>query len=117
MFMGPLEASKPWSQQGVEGARRFIGKVWNFFTTEGNVVDEEVKELEKVYNQTVKKVTDDFEKLGFNTAISQMMIFMNAATKLGKCSREYAEGFIKMFSCICHTQVRKCGAALAITIQ
>lgn len=101
MFMGPLEASKPWSQQGVEGARRFIGKVWNFFTTEGNVVDEEVKELEKVYNQTVKKVTDDFEKLGFNTAISQMMIFMNAATKLGKCSREYAEGFIKMFSCIC----------------
>ena len=100
MFMGPLEASKPWSQQGVEGARRFIGKVWNF-TTEGNVVDEDVKELEKVYNQTVKKVTDDFEKLGFNTAISQMMIFMNAATKLGKCSREYAEGFIKMFSCIC----------------
>ena len=101
MFMGPLEASKPWSQQGVEGARSFIGKVWNFFTTEGNVVDEDVKELEKVYNQTVKKVTDDFEKLGFNTAISQMMIFMNAATKLGKCSREYAEGFIKMFSCIC----------------
>lgn len=101
MFMGPLEASKPWSQQGVEGARRFIGKVWNFFTTEGNVVDEDVNELEKVYNQTVKKVTDDFEKLGFNTAISQMMIFMNAATKLGKCSREYAEGFIKMFSCIC----------------
>ena len=101
MFMGPLEASKPWSQQGVEGARRFIGKVWNFFTTEGNVVDEDVKELEKVYNQTVKKVTDDFEKLGFNTAISQMMIFMNAATKLGKCSKEYAEGFIKMFSCIC----------------
>ena len=101
MFMGPLEASKPWSQQGVEGARRFIGKVWNFFTTEGNVVDEDVKELEKVYNQTVKKVTDDFEKLGFNTAISQMMIFMNAATKLGRCSKEYAEGFIKMFSCIC----------------
>ena len=101
MFMGPLEASKPWSQQGVEGARRFIGKVWNFFTTEGNIVDEDVKELEKVYNQTVKKVTDDFEKLGFNTAISQMMIFMNAATKLGRCSKEYAEGFIKMFSCIC----------------
>ena len=101
MFMGPLEASKPWSQQGVEGARRFIGKVWNFFTTDGNVVDEDVKELEKVYNQTVKKVTDDFEKLGFNTAISQMMIFMNAATKLGRCSKEYAEGFIKMFSCIC----------------
>ena len=48
MFMGPLEASKPWSQQGVEGARRFIGKVWNFFTTEGNVVDEDVKKKKKV---------------------------------------------------------------------
>ncbi|MDO5381794.1 MAG: leucine--tRNA ligase [Eubacteriales bacterium] len=101
MFMGPLEASKPWSQQGVEGARRFIGKVWNFFTSEENVVEESTDSLKKVYNQTVKKVTQDFESLGFNTAISQMMIFMNAATKEGKCSREYAEGFIKMFSCIC----------------
>lgn len=101
MFMGPLEASKPWSQQGVEGARRFIGKVWNFFTSEENVVEEPTDSLKKVYNQTVKKVTQDFESLGFNTAISQMMIFMNAATKEGKCSREYAEGFIKMFSCIC----------------
>ena len=101
MFMGPLEASKPWSQQGVEGARRFIGKVWNFFTTEGNVVDEDVKELEKVYNQTVKKVTDDFEKLGFNTAISQMMIFVNEVYKAGRCPREFAEGLIKMLSCVC----------------
>ena len=99
--MGPLEAYQHCRHHCVQLPRRFIGKVWNFFTTEGNVVDEDVKELEKVYNQTVKKVTDDFEKLGFNTAISQMMIFMNAATKLGKCSREYPEGFIKMFSCIC----------------
>ncbi len=101
MFMGPLEASKPWSQTGVEGARRFVNKVWNFFTESANVVDEEVKDLEKIYHQTVKKVTNDFETLGFNTAISQMMIFMNAATKLGKCPRNYAEGFVKMFSCIC----------------
>lgn len=101
MFMGPLEASKPWSQQGVEGARRFIGKVWNFFTQPENITDGDDGVLKKVYHQTVKKVTEDFETLGFNTAISQMMIFMNAATKAGKCPKEYAEGFIKMFSCVC----------------
>lgn len=101
MFMGPLEASKPWSQQGVEGARRFIGKVWNFFTEPENIIEDTDNGLKKVYHQTVKKVTQDFETLGFNTAISQMMIFMNAATKEGKCPRNYAEGFIKMFSCIC----------------
>lgn len=101
MFMGPLEASKPWSQQGVEGARRFIGKVWNFFTEPESIIENTDNGLKKVYHQTVKKVTQDFETLGFNTAISQMMIFMNAATKEGKCPRNYAEGFIKMFSCIC----------------
>lgn len=101
MFMGPLEASKPWNQQGVEGAKRFIVRVYNFFTNPDNLFDGEDKDLEKVYNQTVKKVTGDFEQLGFNTAISQMMIFMNEAYKAGKCSREYAEGFIKMFSCVC----------------
>ncbi len=101
MFMGPLEASKPWSQQGVEGARRFIGKVWNFFTEPENIIEDTDNGLKKVYHQTVKKVTQDFETLGFNTAISQMMIFMNAATKEGKCPCNYAEGFIKMFSCIC----------------
>lgn len=101
MFMGPLEASKPWNPQGVEGARRFIGRVYNFFQNEENIFEGEDKALEKVYNQTVKKVTSDYESLGFNTAISQMMIFMNEATKAGKCSKAYAEGFIKMFSCVC----------------
>lgn len=103
MFMGPLEVSKPWSQQGVEGARRFIGRVFKYFTEPENITEENDESLKKVYHQTVKKVTSDFETLGFNTAIAQMMIFMNAVTK-GKCPREYAEGFIKMFSCICpHT--------------
>lgn len=101
MFMGPLEASKPWSQQGVEGARRFIGRVWNYFTEPDNIVDSSTDALKKVYHQTVKKITEDFESLGFNTAISQMMIFLNAAIKEGSCSREYAEGFVKMFSCVC----------------
>ena len=101
MFMGPLEVSKPWSQQGVEGARRFLNRVWNFFTEESNITDEKVPALDKIYHKTVKKITDDFEKLAFNTAISQMMIFVNAVYKEGKCPKEYADNFIKMFSCIC----------------
>ena len=100
MFMGPLEVSKPWSKNGVEGAKRFIQRVWNFFTEAENLTEENDGALTKVYHQTVKKVTDDFEKLAFNTAISQMMIFVNAVYKNGKCPREYAEGLIKMLSCI-----------------
>jgi hypothetical protein len=61
---------------------------------------EKVSELAKVYNKTVKKVTDDYESLAFNTAISQMMIFVNAVYKNGSCPKEYAEGFIKMLSCV-----------------
>ena len=101
MFMGPLEASKPWSKQGVEGAKKFIVRVWNFITNPENITSENDGTLDKVYNQTVKKVTNDFETLGFNTAISQMMIFVNEIYKAGKCPKEYAEGFVKMFSCIC----------------
>ncbi|MBQ8392691.1 MAG: leucine--tRNA ligase [Clostridia bacterium] len=101
MFMGPLEVSKPWSDAGVEGAKRFLNRVWAFFTEEENLTSVEVPELEKTYHKTVKKVTEDFEKLAFNTAISQMMIFVNAVYKEGKCPKAYAEGFIKMISCIC----------------
>lgn len=100
MFMGPLEVSKPWSKNGVEGAKRFIQRVWNFFTEAENLTDDNDGSLTKVYHQTVKKVTDDYEKLAFNTAISQMMIFVNAVYKNGKCPKEYAEGLIKMLSCI-----------------
>ena len=100
MFMGPLEVSKPWSSAGVEGAKRFIVRVWNFFTEPDNLTDDNDGALTKIYHQTVKKVTDDFEALAFNTAISQLMIFMNAAYKAGKCPKEYAEGIIKMMSCI-----------------
>ena len=100
MFMGPLEVSKPWSQDGVVGARKFIGRVWTFITNEENITEENDGKLTKLYHQTVKKVTEDYEKLGFNTAISQLMIFMNAAYKEGKMPKEYAEGFVKMMSCI-----------------
>ena len=101
MFMGPLEVSKPWSPQGVEGARKFLNRVWTFFMNEDNITAENDGTLDRVYHQTVKKVTSDFESLGFNTAISQMMIFVNACYKAGKCPNAYAEGFVKMISPIC----------------
>jgi leucyl-tRNA synthetase len=100
MFMGALEASKPWSDQGVEGARRFVNKVWNYFSNPEHISEEDPDRLTRLYHQTVRKITSDFETLGFNTAIAQMMIFMNEATK-GTCPKAYAEGFVKMFSCVC----------------
>lgn len=100
MFMGPLEVSKPWSSQGVAGAKKFINRVWNFFSESANITDTDDGKLTKIYHQTVKKVSSDFEALAFNTAIAQMMVFVNEVYKNGTCPREYAEGFIKMISCI-----------------
>jgi len=101
MFMGPLEVSKPWSPDGVAGARKWLNRVWAFFTQEENITEENDGTLDKVYHETVKKVTGDFEALGFNTAISQMMVFVNACYKAGRCPKAMAEGFVKMLSCIC----------------
>ena len=101
MFMGPLEVSKPWSPQGVAGARKWLNRVWKFFTNEDYITAENDGTLDKVYHQTVKKVTADYESLGFNTAISQMMIFVNACYDAGSCPRAYAEGLVQMLSCIC----------------
>ena len=101
MFMGPLEVSKPWSKQGVAGARKFLNRVWTFFSKEENLTETGDGALDRVYHQTVKKVTQDYESLGFNTAISQMMIFVNACYQNGSCPKEYAESFIKMLSCVC----------------
>ena len=100
MFMGPLEVSKPWSSTAVAGARKFINRVWNFFTEPSNITEVDDGKLQKLYHQTVKKVTSDFETLGFNTAIAQMMVFINEVYKNGSCPKEYAEGFVKMLSCI-----------------
>jgi leucyl-tRNA synthetase, eubacterial and mitochondrial family len=98
MFMGPLEADKPWSVKGVEGARRFIDRVCRLYTEEDKIKDEENKNLEKIYHQTVKKVTTDYETLNFNTAISQMMIFVNAVYKEDVFPKEYAENLIKLLN-------------------
>ena len=104
MFMGPLEASLPWSTSGLEGSRRFIERVYRLFDEEAFInkfSDENNHNLDYVYNFTVKKVTKDFTNLQFNTAISQMMIFINEVYKQDKIYRPYLENFVKMFACIC----------------
>ena len=97
MFMGPLEADKPWNDEAANGAHKFLERVWRLFVEEDKIVDSDTS-LEKIYNQTVKKVTEDYESLNFNTAISQMMVFVNACYKEDKISKEYAEGFIKLLN-------------------
>jgi len=101
MFMGPLDADVAWSTDGLDGARRFLDRVWRLIikedgTLSDRIVDEPTENLEKVYHQTVKKVTEDYENLHFNTAISQMMIFVNECYKQEKVSKEYIEGFVKL---------------------
>ena len=101
MFMGPLMAEKPWSETGLDGARRFLDRVYRFVAkVNSNIefVDEETPALDMIYNQTVKKVSEDYDNLCFNTAISQMMIFLNEATKQTKVNKAYVEGFVKMLS-------------------
>ena len=98
MFMGPLEASKPWSDQGAEGARKFLDRVYRAIVELGYVTDEEVSNLDTPYNKMVKNITEDYDNLSFNTAISEMMIFMNAVYKEEKLPKKYAEGFVKVLN-------------------
>lgn len=100
MFMGPLDASKPWSETGVEGSRRWLDRVYRLVVESDKLVDENDGSLDYIYNATVKKVTEDYEALAFNTAISQMMIFVNEAYKAKTLYKGYAEGLVQMLSCI-----------------
>lgn len=105
MFMGPLDAAVPWSETGIDGARRFLDRVWRLLVSEKGTLSGKVAvsgkadaQLEKTYHQTVKKVTEDFEKLHFNTAISQMMVFINEAYKHNNVPETMAEGFVQLLS-------------------
>ena len=123
MFMGPIDAAKPWDPNGIDGSKKFLDRVWRLFVESGKVQDVSAnvsstdsvnnrntensknltnrnayKNLEKVYNYTVKKVTSDYENMYYNTAISQMMIFINTASKEDIIPKEYAEGFIKLLN-------------------
>ena len=104
MFMGPLDASIAWSENGLDGARRFLDRVWRLIVNEetgepaAKIVDKETPDLDKVYNETVKKVTEDFASLLFNTGISQLMVFVNEAYKAEEVSKSYIENFVKLLS-------------------
>lgn len=103
MFMGPLDASIAWSENGLDGSRRFLDRVWRLLINEDGTLSSKVddtndKSLDKVYNQTVKKVTEDFETLNFNTAISQLMVFINECYKVDSIYKSYVEGFVKMLA-------------------
>ncbi|MFJ8262524.1 leucine--tRNA ligase [Rummeliibacillus sp. NPDC094406] len=104
MFMGPLEASIPWSTNGLDGARRFLDRIWRLFINEENgELSDKIQAsndttLEKVYHQTVQKVTDNNEHIRFNTSISQMMVFINDCYKAEVVPTAYAEGFVKMLA-------------------
>ncbi|ETT58964.1 MULTISPECIES: leucine--tRNA ligase [Paenibacillus] len=104
MFMGPLEATKPWNEKGVEGIHRFLSRVWRLFVNEDGSLSAKITEgggtdeFKRTWHKTLKKVTEDFELLRFNTAISQLMIFINDAYKQESLSKEAAEHFVQMLS-------------------
>lgn len=103
MFMGPLTESVPWDEEGLHGSYKWIQRVWRLLMDDNNHLRERVSnfndgKLTKVYNQTVKKVTEDFERMHFNTAISQLMVFVNEAYKADDLPAEYMQGFVKMIS-------------------
>ena len=98
MFMGPIDAAKPWDPNGIDGSKKFLEKVWRLYTESGKIQNTENKNLERTYHYTVKKVTNDYETMNFNTAISQMMIFINAVNKEDIFPTEYAEGFLKLLN-------------------
>jgi len=103
MFMGPLDAAIAWSENGLDGSRRFLDRVWRLLITDDGLLSNKVvnnnnKSLDKSYHQTVKKVTEDFDTLNFNTAISQLMVFINDCYKADEIYKPYIEGFVKMLS-------------------
>jgi len=98
MFMGPIDAAKPWDPNGIDGSKKFLDRVWRLYKESGKLQDKENKNLEKAYHYTVKKVTNDYETMNFNTAISQMMIFINAVNKEDIFPKEYAIGFLKLLN-------------------
>lgn len=104
MFMGPLEATKPWNTNGVEGMYRFLGRVWRLFVGENGELSEKIKvtageeAFRRTWHRSVKKITEDYEGLRFNTAISQLMIFVNEAYKVEELPKQAMEHFVQMLS-------------------
>ncbi len=105
MFMGPLEAAMPWSTKGLEGVHRFLRRVWCLYITESGELNPAIvpwekanPPLERIYHRTVKKVTQDIEEMRFNTAVSQMMVFINEAYQQEVLPKQFMEGFVLLLS-------------------
>lgn len=98
MFMGPIDAAKPWDPNGIDGSKKFLDRVWRLYVESNKITKKPNPNLERLYHYTVKKVTNDYENMYFNTAISQMMIFINAVYKEDAFPLEYAEGFLKLLN-------------------
>ena len=98
MFMGPIDSAKPWDPNGIDGSKKFLDRVWRLYTESGKIVDKENPKLDKTYNYTVMKVSKDYENMDFNTAIAQMMIFVNNCMKENVVPKNYAEGFLKLLN-------------------
>lgn len=98
MFMGPIDAAKPWDPNGIEGSKKFVDRIWRLYAESDKIQEVENSELDKVYNYTVKKVTHDYENMEFNTAISQMMIFINTCYKVDIVPKKYALGFLQLLN-------------------
>ena len=103
MFMGPLDASIAWSEDGLNGAYKFVNRIWNLIVDDEDKLRDRITtindgKLDKIYNQTVKKVSEDYQELHFNTAISQLMVFVNECYKADSLPLEYVEGFVKLIA-------------------
>ncbi|MDT2755781.1 leucine--tRNA ligase [Enterococcus asini] len=103
MFMGPLDASIAWSENGLEGSRKFLDRIWRLIVDEDGKMRDRITnfndgKLTKVYHQTVKKVTEDYEHMHFNTGISQLMVFINEAYKVDALPYIYVEGFVQLLA-------------------
>jgi leucyl-tRNA synthetase len=106
MFMGPLEATKPWNTTGVEGIYRFLSRVWRLFFDENGQLHNKISSEEalgsesfkQTWHRTIKKITEDYEALRFNTAISQLMIFVNEAYKTERLPLDAMKNFAQMLS-------------------
>ncbi len=98
MIMGPIDSAKPWDRNVIEGCKKFLDRVWRLYAETDKIQDKENKNLEKIYHYTVKKVTGDYETMNYNTAISQMMIFINTINKEDVFPKEYAIGFLKLLN-------------------
>ena len=98
MFMGPINTTKAWNENGLKSARKFLDKVWNFFSDSNKLTLMETPNIEKIYHETIKKVTNDYENMNFNTAISQLMILFKTFVKENRISLNYALGFLKLLN-------------------